>query len=67
MTDEFVYQVNPEQLYETQKRLGTANADVLPNRSRNDIVLLLMFSWTISNQLNINNKRGNAIMNFMKF
>jgi hypothetical protein len=63
---EFVYQVNPEQLYEMQNRPGIANADVLPKRSIKNIAVLLMLSRKTSNQLKINNKRGNATMNFMK-
>jgi hypothetical protein len=67
MTDEFVYQVNPEQLYEIQNKLGIAKANVLPKRSRKNIAVLLMFSRTMSNQLKMNNKRGKAMMNLMKF
>ena len=63
---EFVYQVNPEKLYEIQKNAGIARAKVLPKRSMKNIGVSLMLSRTASNQLKKNSKRGNAMMNFMK-
>jgi hypothetical protein len=63
---EFVYQVKPEKLYETQNKPGIASAKVLPKRSRKNMDVPQMLSRTTSNQLKINNNKGNAMMNFMK-